>query len=215
MMIESLPDISVLVRLTAYILFIGGTIFTFIFSACRYVKEFYLSIFLTGLFAVTLVGIPMFPFIEMHKFAHTHDDDHSYHEITIVDEQGNELEYDSRAAPPVQGTRVTHLATSMANEYSDEERLKIASFLLSNANEYKESVRRGDHKSLQARLSAPRYVDDSRWTQADLDGVSEFQSIRIYERTIQYSDDNSEVANSSRQLILEVDSNGTIQEEFQ
>lgn len=214
MVLEQLSAFSGLIRGTFYVFFFAATVVTFVFRERRYVKQAYLAMFLSGLVVVTLVGASVLPLVEMHKFANTVDDEEQYYQITIVDEQGTELRYDTRATPPVMGTRTSGLAESMVEDQTDPERLEMGRFLVSNAEEYRASVRRGERDGITQRLSAPRYVEEDRWTAADLEGTSAFVAIRIYERTIRFAEDNSEVADSSRRVVLEVNTDDeTIRED--
>lgn len=61
----------------------------------------------------------MFPAVTMHKFADTVEEETTYHEFRIVDENGTEIGYDKRASAPVIGTRHASLALATVEEYDE------------------------------------------------------------------------------------------------
>jgi hypothetical protein len=195
-----------------YISFFLGTLLILALARRRFAREVWLAGFFTTLLAVTLVGMPLLPVVDMHKFAEPTEEERTYHEIRAVDAGGDEIRFDDRAIPPVTGTRTASLAGAMVLEYTDEERLEMGEFLLSNSREYRQSVESGD-RSVTERLQPPRYVDDPAWTAGELEEYEAFGSIRIYERTLVYADDNTGVESNDERLRLTVDVvDGTVTE---
>lgn len=184
--------------------FFLGTLGILAFARRRYAREVWLAGFFTTLLVVTLVGMPLLPVVDMHKFAHPSEEEETYYEIRIVDASGEELRFDDRATPPTTGTRTSTVAGQMADEYTHEQRLEMGEFYLTNAREHRQAVESGD-RSVTDRLQPPRYVDDRAWTAAELEAYEAFEAIRIYERTVIYSDDNTAVESNEERPRVTID----------
>jgi hypothetical protein len=195
-----------------YVLFFLGTLGILAFARRQYAREVWLAGFFAMLLAVTLVGMPLLPVVDMHKFAQPSDEEETYYEVRMVDAAGNELRFDDRATPPVTGTRTSTVAGQLAEEYTDEQRLEMGEFYLENAREHRQAVEDGD-RSVTDRLQPPRYVDDRAWTAAELEEYEPFEAIRIYERTVVYSDDNTAVESNEERPRVTIDpTDGTVTE---
>lgn len=187
-----------------YVLFFLGTILALLFANRRRMRQVWLAGFFATLLAVTAVGMPLFPVVEMHKFSQPSDEEVTYYELRVVDVNGTELPYDDRATPPVMGTRTSSVAGKIAADYTDAERLEMGEFYLENARTYRDEVESGNRSALE-RLQPPRYVDEPRWNADDLESYDEFTALRVYERTLTFSDDNAEVASSEERLRVTID----------
>ena len=185
-----------------YIVFVLGTVAVFVISERKYAKETFLTGFFSILLITTLIGVPILPVIDMHKFANPTEEETTAHEITIVDEHGNELYYDSRAIEPVMGTRVLSLGSNLISG-DDTYRMEVGTFLIESAEEYRLDVESGEAGT--EFWEPPRYLDESQWTTEDLDGVGSFETIRVYNTTYTFSDDNTEINEQESYLELEVD----------
>lgn len=195
-----------------YVAFFAGTLALLALKERPYARRLWLTGFLSVLLVITLLGAPILPVVDMHKFAEPTPEEQTYHEFRVVDEDGDEIRYDTRAIPPMQGTRTSTLGSAMVNRYDDERRLELAAFMVENAREYRADVEAGGPSPAE-RLQPPRYVDDERWTAADLAGLSAFESIRVYRHTIVFSADSTEIESKETTLQLEVNpSDGTIEE---
>lgn len=203
-MLEWVAQFSEIIFVSVYVLFFLGTIGVLALAGRGMVRRVWLVGFVSTLLVVTAVGMPLFPVVEMHKFSQPSEEEMTYYELRVVDADGAEIELDDRATPPLTGTRTSTVAGEMANAYTDEERAEMGEFYLSNAREYRQKVESGD-RSITDRLRPPRYVDDEAWTADELAAYEEFEAIRVYERTVIYSDDNSEIESNEERLRLTVD----------
>ncbi|MFU8867976.1 MAG: hypothetical protein ACNA7R_08700 [Natronococcus sp.] len=97
---ESVSDITAVLFPTVYVLFFLGTVGILAFARRRYAREVWLAGFFTTLLAVTLVGMPLLPVVDMHKFAQPSEEEETYYEIRMVDASGEELRFDDRATSP-------------------------------------------------------------------------------------------------------------------
>lgn len=185
-----------------YVAFVGGTLLMLALADRRFARRLWLGGFLSALLVVTVLGAPIVPVVDMHKFAEPTPEEQTYHELRVVDGDGREIRYDMRAVPPVQGTRTSALGYRMEHRYDDERRLELAAFLIREAEEYREAVLAGPR--LHERFEPPRYVDEARWTPATVSGMSSFESIRVYRHTIVFSPDSTAIESKETALALEV-----------
>lgn len=212
MLLDSLSNLTAIIFPAVYVLFFLGTVAVLAFARRQYAREVWLAGFFTTLLAVTLVGMPLLPVVDMHKFAQPSEEEETYYEIRFVDASGEELWFDDRSTPPTTGTRTSTVAGQMADEYTDEQRLEMGEFYLENAREHRQAVESGD-RSVTDRLRPPRYVDDRGWTAAELEEYDSFEAIRIYERTVIYSDDNTAVETNEERPRVTIDpTDGTVTE---
>lgn len=161
--------------------------------------------FILVLVAVTVLGSTLIPIVEMHKFSQPSEEQNTAYEFVVVDEDGNELFYDYRATPPTTDSRSSTVALRTVDDYSDQERMETAEFYLSNAKEYRSDIESGAYPPPTDLIDPPRYVDDEQWTASTLEEYEEFESIRIYERTLTVNEDNTELESHDEQLLLTVD----------
>lgn len=212
-LVELLKPIADLLLLAIYVSFMIGTAVLLALADRPLARRVWLVGLFSGLVVVTLVGAPLLPFVDMNKYADSTDEEFTYHEIKIVDGDGTELRYDTRAIPPVKGgTRHSRLGGLMVEVHTDEERLEMARFLFDSAVEYRAEVEADEPRWLE-RLQAPRYVDSEPWTREDLADMGPFRSIRIYEVTLVYEDDNTGIADQDERERLRIDpATGTIEE---
>lgn len=179
----------------------------------RPVRRLWLTAFFSGIVVTSLVGAPIVPFVDMNKFSERADDEFTYYEIRMVDGEGNEIRYDLRAVPPVSGaSRHTRLAGMMVHDFSEAERLEMAGFLFESAVEYRAEVESG-HTPWHERLDAPYYSQEPPWQPAELEAMSAFESIKVYERTIVYGEEDTEIVDRSERELLWIDpETGTVEE---
>lgn len=184
--------------------FFLGTLVALALLNRRSVRRLWLGAFFATLLVVTAVGMPLMPVVEMHKFSEPTDEEMTYYELRVVDADGDELYYDERAAPPMTGSRTSTIAGAIAEEYTDGERMEIGEFYLSQVREYRRDVESGE-SSVADRFSPPRYSDDERWTTEDLETYDEFEAIRVYERTVTYTDDNTAIESNEERRRVTID----------
>ncbi|WP_241431359.1 hypothetical protein [Natronococcus amylolyticus] len=203
-MLDHLAPFTEIIFPAVYVLFFLGTLCCLAFAHRHVARQVWLAGFFTTLLAVTLVGMPLMPVVDMHKFAEPNDEERTYYEVRIVDAAGNELEYDDRATPPTSGSRTSTIAGDMTAEYDDDERLAMGEFFVSNAIEHRAEIESGGPPAYE-RLQPPRYVDDEPWTADELAAYEAFEAVRVYERTITFTDDTTAVESNEEQLLLTVD----------
>lgn len=202
-LVDALSPYAHLILPGFYLAFLGGTLCMLVLKRRAYARRLWLAGFFSSLLVVTVLGAPILPVVEMHKFPEPTPEEQSYHEIRIVDAEGNEIRYDARAVPPMQGTRTSRLGRWMVERYSDEKRLEMAAFLVAEAEEYRTELLTDGREPLE-RLQPPRYVDEERWTAAEVRDLSQFESIRVYRHTVVFSEDSTEIASKETELRLEV-----------
>ena len=211
-MVAILAESTQILFPVVYVLFFLGTLGILAFARRQYAREVWLAGFFATLLAVTLVGMPLLPVVDMHKFAQPSDEEETYYEPRVVDAAGNELRVDDRATPPVTGTRTSTVSGQMADGYTDDQRLEIGEFYLENAREHRQAVESGE-QSMSDRLQPPRYVDDRAWTATELESYEAFEAIRIYEHTVVYSDDNTAIESTEERPRVTIDpTDGTVTE---
>lgn len=202
---DLLAPIADLLLPAVYASFVIGTAALLALADRPPARRLWLVGLFSGLVVVTLVGAPLLPFVDMNKYADSTDEEFTYYEIRMVDGDGTELRYDTRAIPPVKGgTRHSRLGGLLVESYSEAERLEMARFLFDSAVEYRAAVEADEPRRLE-RLQAPRYVDSEPWTREDLADVKPFRSIRVYEVTLVYEDDNTGIASRDERERLRID----------
>jgi hypothetical protein len=202
-LVDALSPFADLILPGFYLAFLGGTLLILVLKHRAYARRLWLTGFLSSLLVVTLLGAPILPVVDMHKFPDPSPEERTYHELRVVDADGEEVRYDARAVPPMQGTRTSRLGRWMVEDYSDEKRLEIAGFLIREAEEYRASLLAGGRAPIE-RLQPPRYVDEERWTAAEVRDLSRFESIRVYRHTIVYDEDSTGIESRETELRLEV-----------
>ncbi|WP_312910626.1 hypothetical protein [Natronosalvus caseinilyticus] len=211
-MLEYIKPFTDIAFPAVYILFFVGTIATLALANRRLVRKAWLACFFALLLAVTVVGMTVMPAVEMHKFSQPNSEEMTYYEIRIVDSAGNELELDDRATPPMTGSRTSSVAGSMAYDYTDEERMEMGRFYMQSVNDYRQTIESGGPPAYEA-LKPPRYVDDQQWTAEQLETYEEFESIRIYERTIVVNEESDAVERNEETHLVTINvANETITE---
>lgn len=212
LVVDALSPYGDLILPGFYVAFFAGTLVLLALSDREMARRVWLAGFLSVLVVITVLGAPVLPVVDMHKFSQPTPEERTYHEFRVVDADGEEIRYDTRAIPPMQGTRTSSLGYSMIERYDDERRLELAAFMLKHAREYRANVEAGGPSAVE-RLQPPRYVDEERWTAADLAGLSMFESLRVYRHTIVFSADSTEIESKETTLELEVTpGDGTIKE---
>lgn len=165
------------------------------------------------MFQVSVVPLSPPPFMVWHKFSDTWDSERVEHEFRVVDASGQELKFDEKSTMAFEGVRMTALHHRMNNEFSEQERIEAARFLLSSAREYRTAVERGDPARgfvwtdggirLRYLASFPAHGHVATWTPAQTSQYQEFVGIRLYQMTIVTSEDGSEVVSSSEEMVFE------------
>ena len=202
-LVDALSPFADLILPGFYLAFLGGTLLLLVLKERPYARRLWLGAFLSSLLVVTVLGAPILPVVDMHKFPEPTPEEQTYHELRVVDAEGDEIRYDTRAVPPMQGTRTSRLGRWMVERYDDQRRLEMAGFLLREAEEYRAALLTDGRRPLE-RLQPPRYVDEERWTAAEVRELSRFESIRVYRHTVVFSEDSTGIESKDTELRLEV-----------
>lgn len=204
-MLELLSDFRNIIFPVFFVGFFVGTLVLLALSDRELARKAWVGGFILVLIAVTVVGTTLIPVVEMHKFSQPSEEQNTAYEFAVVDADGNELFYDYRATPPTTDSRSSSIAWLTVDDYSDQERMEIAEFYLSNAKEYRSEIESGEYPPPTEPIQPPRYVDDKQWTASTLEEYEEFESIRIYERTLTVNEDNTALESHEEQLLLSID----------
>lgn len=212
MVLDSLLQFSDIILPTVYVSFFLGTLGVLAFARHHVARGVWLAGFFTTLLAVTAVGTPLLPVVDMHKFSNPPGKKLTYYDVRVVDRSGNEIALDERAVPPMTGSHMSGVGERIVNSYTDAERIEMGEFYISNAREYRHEVQSGE-TSVAEHIDPPRYTADQKWTASELDQYDRFESIRVYERTVTFSDDNSNVESINEHLRVTIDvTNDTVTE---
>ncbi|WP_434531045.1 hypothetical protein ACODNH_05380 [Haloarcula sp. NS06] len=166
-----------------------------------YARQTFVAGLLAALLILGFVGLAPLPLVELHKFSNEGPEEGYFHQVYVVDESGNELQYDVRATKPILNSRLSTYALNMVREYDEQERQESAAFLLTEAQQYRSNVANG--RSPMQSLSFPRHEINYDWHNRDLSQYSEFVGIRIYLVEYSTSDDGTEVQSQSKELVYE------------
>ncbi|SFG71412.1 hypothetical protein SAMN04488063_2753 [Halopelagius inordinatus] len=178
------------------------------------------------LFQTTVIPLTVPPFTTWHKFSDTWDEERIEYEFRVVDEEGNELRFDGKSTLAFHGIRMSLLHDRMTGEFTEDERREAAKFLLHSAREYRTELERNNPRRglawtdgeipPQQMIHFPSHGHVSTWTPSLVENYSEFVGIRLYQMTIETSEDGSEVVSYSEEMVYEYDdsteSNETVSE---
>lgn len=187
-----------------YVSFFAGTLFALVMGRRYGMQKLWLAVFMTVLVAVTITGSALVPVVEMHKFSQPNEQEMTLYEPRVVDGSGNELYYDYRAAPPTSSSRTSTIFSAVIHEYSDEDSMEIAEFYVSSANEYRQEVKSGDTSPVTW-FQPPRYSESQRWTAEELEEYGEFETLRVYERTVTFVEGEGEIKSVEEEHRLTID----------
>ncbi|HET7323064.1 MAG TPA: hypothetical protein VFJ06_01905 [Halococcus sp.] len=168
----------------------------------RYVRESAVVLFLVALLLVNVVGVFALPLTHLHLYSNRAPNVDIEYELWIVDADGNELQYDRRAAEPM-GDGFQSITYRMATKYSQKRNEEIAAFLLENAREYRNHVE-SDHLVPIEFPRAKTHILDYRWRKEDLSGYSKFVGIRIYRVTTGYAANGSHIVSQDETIMVTI-----------
>lgn len=185
-----------------FVCFLAGTTFTVLHSHRRTIRQIWLATFIISLIIVNIVGIPALPLVDMHKFSSPPGEEIHITDIYIVDENGTEIRYDYRAIPPSSGAS-RNPSSEMRHNISNKEQLEWATFLIENAERYREEIISED-KSFVSYLSPPDQFVDKKWQVEDVNQLGSFETVRIYQHTIVFQDGDADIESHDTKLVAEV-----------
>lgn len=167
-----------------------------------YIRHTYLAGFFVCLLLVNMVGLTVLPLTSLHKFSSTASETYTVHTIHLVTADGQEILYDSRAAPPLEGTRIHKLGGEMVTDMNERDRNATAEFLFSKAVSYRTSVESDPPVSVK-QIKFPRHVHDYKWRPQTLAQLDEFTRLRIYKQQIRFTDDDTDVTVVNETVVYE------------
>jgi len=198
---DLLGPFSGLVRPLFFLVFFTFTAVALYYRDRVHLRKSYLTFFFICLLVVNIVSVQMFPVVHFHKFSSPGPEHQTLHEIRIVDENGNELDYDPRATPPLTGSRVFSLGERMVHDSDEQKRCDTAEFILTQSHDYRTSVESGEN--IQDRIQFPRHTVDYKWTGNALNDYDEFVKLKIYETNVEFSGDGSGAEVTTEELVYE------------
>jgi hypothetical protein len=177
------------------------------YATHRWIRQGYLAYFFLFLLVVNLTGMPLFPFVSWYKFSEPLPETITRYEIRVADAAGDELVYDARATPPMNGPHLWTVGERMATVYDRGKACRAGRFFLDRARRYRDRVQR-DSFDLAERVDFPRHVLDRQWNANELDAYTEFTTLRIYRVTFETAPSGRAVESYRERLALAVD--GTV-----
>lgn len=172
----------------------------------RWIRQGYLAYFFLFLLVVNLTGMPLFPFVSWYKFSEPLPETITRYEIRVADGTGDELVYDARASPPMNGPHLWTVGERMATVYDQKKACRAGRFFLERARSYRDRVQR-DSFDIAERVDFPRHVLDRQWNASELDAYTEFTALRVYRVTFETAPSGRTVESYQERLALAV--NGT------
>lgn len=169
-----------------------------VFSDRPGVRPAFLAGFFTVLVVVNLVGLPVLPFMHWQKFSEVSDAETTVADFRVVTADGSEVRFDPRSVTNVDGAYMV-LVTAEMRTASDERRAELSAYMLERARIHRTKV---ETRSPLHYLRFPPH-SLSEWTAAELDGHAPFVGIRMYERTLVFSDDGTQIASDTETLVFE------------
>ena len=158
---------------------------------------------LLGLAVPGITGLEPYPFVDMREFTTPASQSETAYEIRVVDEDGAELSYDPRAAPPMIDATLRTQGERMVEEYRASTCRAVAAHLLEEAREYRSTVE--DRPPLSAELfDFPHHKIAFRWTPDDLDDRAAFVGVRVYRISMTTSEDGRTVESRTETRVVDV-----------
>jgi hypothetical protein len=145
-----------------------------------------------------IIGIQVFPFVELQKYTYAMDDSVSQYEIRMVDERGQEILLDPRAVEPVRPGKATE---SFVSDYSDSDREKIFSHIFNESQSYRIYIQ-SMPLIRESTVEFPKHDIGNKWTHKELDEYGEFVAIRVYRIDKNFNKHDTEVIAES-ELVYE------------
>lgn len=179
-----------------YTSFLIGMAIAYIFRDRYKMRQLCVGVFILCLLMVNIGGIHVFPFVNLQKYTQTKDNTVTQYDIRVVDEHGQELRLDPRAAEPI---RPDKIADTFALHYSAEERNQTFRHIYSEVTAYREHVqsRSGIRSSA---LRFPEHDFGDRWSKSELQRYGRFVAVRIIKVEKTFVNDSTEVIIEDEQV---------------
>jgi hypothetical protein len=153
------------------------------------------------LLAASVLGVSPYPFVDLHLYSPAAPAALGVYELRVVDVDGTELRYDTRAIPPYTNARLNWLGNELVDG-DEATRAATATFLLERAERHRERVLTA-HQRPWDRLAFPHHVLDYRWTPDRLAHTGRFVAVRVYAVEVYFADDGRSVADRVERLVGE------------
>jgi hypothetical protein len=162
--------------------------------------------FVGGLLVVlvvsSVVGASPYPFVDLHLYSPAAPAAVGVYELRVVDADGRELRYDTRAIPPYTNARLNWLGTRIVDG-DDATRDATAAFLLERAERHRTSVLAAEGRVLPDG-HFPHHVLDYRWTADRVADYGPFVAVRVYAVGVYFAADGRSVDARTERLAVEV-----------
>lgn len=181
--------------------FFVATLVALVFHRNQLVRSTYVAGFFALLLVVNLaIPVHLVPIMHWHKFSEPYPEELVWHQVRLVDEDGQEIIYDDKGTMGVDGVRMERLQRWMRTEYSDQRNCEVVRWLLERAEAYRDRVL---DRPVYRWLRFPPHGLNDQWTREDLHGYGEFVGIRIYEQQVVTSADGQEVLSYTERVVFE------------
>jgi len=171
------------------------------------VRKSFLALFFVGLLTVNLAPFPsLLPFSHLHKYTTTSSNPTTYHDVYLVDAQGDELRYDGDAAPPA-GTLI-RFGRGIATEYDEPRARATAAHLLEEGRNYRGRIERG--RGVDPHADFPPHALGYGWDRDLLAEYDEFVALRVYYVELRYTASGTAIEERDRTLVATYTDDGTL-----
>ncbi|SCA63537.1 hypothetical protein SCG7109_AR_00090 [Chlamydiales bacterium SCGC AG-110-M15] len=171
-----------------FIMFFLITAFCSFFAYKNLARKAFI-VFFFCLFTLTgLTGKTPWPFYNWFLYPNAGENEATFYQINLADANGNKIIYDYRAAPPTLMTPLRRLAQNMALNFTEEENLVLAQFLLNRAQTYRQRDFSG-----QAIWHFPSHQFGLKWGKSNTADIGPFKILQLYKISAVLSDDGSRI----------------------
>lgn len=167
-----------------------------------HVRRAFVGGVLVVLVVSSVVGASPYPFVDLHLYSPAAPAAVGVYELRVVDADGRELRYDTRAIPPYTNARLNWLGTRIV-EGDDATRAATAAFLLERAERHRASVLAAGGRVLPDG-HFPHHVLDYRWTADRVADYGPFVAVRVYAVGVHFTADGRSVDARTERLAVEV-----------
>lgn len=157
----------------------------------------FITITLCCLLISSLLALSVYPFIHMQRYSTPADQTGGGYEIRVADESNNEIWLDRVAMKPMD-SRLSHFTEQMATSSDQDRLISDAEMVLKNTAEYRSNGYRNP-------LSFPTTGAGGNWDEKQLEGYSEFETVRIYSTEYEYDPDSYLDRQVSETCIVEIE----------
>lgn len=201
--LELAIDAKTVIRIGVFVAFFTAAGIAIYFNRNKKVRRSFIAVFFVFLLIPGLTGLATWPFFPWQLYDNAGPTDATFYEMRVVDNNGNELRYDARAAHPIVGSISRRYARNMAGTgwaaYTENEAQIQGCYFLKQALEYRKRDLSPAHPSV-----VPRHQWDMKWTRQQLDNYAEFTSLRVYRVNVLVAENGTQLQSVSDSRIMEV-----------